>query len=103
MWGCDDTGTEESKAAWTVEVFEPGYYYLELRYKGKDRIVWKTNTDEGILIQNQQAATEKYQNYPMGIIEFKTAGKHTITVSLVDGDNESASLESVVITPVELN
>jgi hypothetical protein len=27
--------------------------------------------DEGIMVQNQQAATEKYRNYPMWILEFK--------------------------------
>ncbi len=92
---------KNSTAAWTVDVFEPGYYYLELRYRGTGRVVWKTVTDEGVLVQNQQAATEKYQHYPMGLLQFKTAGKHTITVSLQDGDFESASLESVLIKPIE--
>jgi len=91
---------DNSKANWTVEVFEPGYYYLELRYKGEGKLVWKTVTDEGVSVQNQQAATEKYQNYPMGIIEFKTTGKHTISVSLVEGDKETSSLESVIIKPI---
>jgi len=91
---------EISKATWTVDVFEPGYYYLELRYKGKDRVVWKTVTDEGIMIQNQQAATEKYQNYPMGIIEFKTPGKHAISLSLIEGDKKTTSLESAIIKPI---
>jgi len=36
----------------------------------------------------------------MGIIEFKTAGKHTIAVSLVEGNPESSSLESVKIYPI---
>jgi alpha-L-fucosidase len=91
---------KNSKAEWTVEVFKPGYYYLDLKYKGKDRLVWKTVTDEGVMVQNQQAATEKYELYNMGILEFKTEGKHTITVSLVEGDLESTSLEAVVIKPI---
>lgn len=95
--------TENSSAVWTVEVFEPGYYYLDLRYRGEGKLVWKTVTNEGVTVQNQQAATEKYQNYPMGILEFKTAGKHTITVSLVEGDNETASLASVIIRPIKVN
>ena len=81
-------------------IFEPGYYYLDLRYKGQGRVVWRTETDENIRIQNQQAATEKYQIYPMGIIEFKTAGKHTITVGFVQGDNDKESLESVILKPI---
>ncbi len=93
--------SKNSKALWTMEVFEPGYYYLDLRYKGEGRLVWNTITDEGILVQNQQAATEKYVDYPMGIIEFKTGGKHTIAVSLVEGNPESSSLESVKIYPVK--
>jgi alpha-L-fucosidase len=91
---------ENTRARWTVNVFEPGYYYLDFRYKGKGRLVWKTVTGEGMVVQNQQAATEKYQNYPMGIIEFKTAGQHTITVSLLEGDRESTSLESVTVRPI---
>ncbi len=91
---------ENSKAEWIVEVFKPGYYYLDLNYKGEDRLVWKTSTDEGIMVQNQQAATEKYVAYHMGILEFKTAGKHTISVSLVEGNTETSSLKSVVIKPI---
>ena len=92
---------DNGKAEWTVEVFEPGFYYLDLRYKGEGKLVWKTVTDEGIRIQNQQAATGKYQNYHMGIVEFKKAGKHSISVSLMEGDKEMTSLESVVIQPIE--
>lgn len=92
---------EDSKAEWIVEIFEPGYYYLDLRYRGKGKVVWQTVTDEGVKVQNQQAATEKYQNYPMGILEFKKAGKHSISVSLVEGDRETSSLESVLIKPVK--
>jgi len=93
-WGND------GKAVWTVEVFKPGYYYLDLKYKGTGRLVWKTVTDEGITIQNQQAATNQYQNYPMGILEFKKAGKHTISVSLMEGDPKTSSLESISIKPI---
>lgn len=92
----------DGKAEWTIEVLEPGYYYLDLRYRGEDRLVWKTTTDEGLMVQNQQAATEKYNFYPMGIIEFKNGGKHTISVSLVEGNPETSSLESMRICPIDL-
>jgi alpha-L-fucosidase len=92
---------DNSKVQWVVDVFEPGYYYLDLRYKGVDRLVWKTTTDEGIMVQNQQAATEKFQNYNMGILEFKEAGTHTLTVSLVEGDPKTSSLEAIVIRPID--
>ncbi len=85
---------------WSVNVTKPGYYYLDLNYRGKGKLVWKTVTDEGIVVQNQQAATEKYNTYPMGIITFKKAGTHTIRVSLEEGDPITSSLESVIIRPV---
>ncbi len=95
---------ENSKAVWKVDVNTPGYYALSLRYKGAGKVagklVWHTETDEKIVVQNQQAVTEKYQTYPMGILEFKTAGKHSISVSLAEGDPEISSLESVIISPV---
>jgi alpha-L-fucosidase len=90
---------DNSKAQWTIEVFEPGYYYLDLRYKGEGRLVWRVETDEDVLIQNQQAATEKYQFYPMGIVEFKSTGKHTLSISLIDGNPETSSLEAAMIRP----
>lgn len=91
---------KEGQVEWRVDVFEPGYYYLDLKYSGEGRLVWKTVTDEGVVVQNQQAATEKYVSYPMGILQFKTAGKHTITVSLVEGDPKSSSLESISIRTI---
>lgn len=91
---------KDGQVEWTVDVFKPDYYYLDLKYSGVGRLVWKTVTDEGLMVQNQQAATEKYVSYPMGILQFKKAGKHTITVSLVEGDPISSSLESISIRPV---
>jgi len=92
--------TEGSSASWEIDVLQPGYYYLDLYYKGKGKLVWNISTDEGVVVQNQQAATEKYRDYPMGILEFKKAGKHTIKVLLVEGDPETSSLESVLISPI---
>jgi alpha-L-fucosidase len=92
---------EEGRAQWSVDVFTPGYYYLDLRYKGQGKLVWHMATDEGMPVQNQQGSTGKYQTYPMGIIEFKMAGKHTIEVSLVEGDRLTASLESMLIRPIQ--
>lgn len=87
--------------SWDVNVQKPGYYYVDLCYRGDDRLVWKISTDEGITIQNQQAATEKYINYKMGILEFKTPGKHAITVSLVEGDRKTSSLKSMLLKPAK--
>lgn len=92
---------ENSKAVWNVDVFEPGYYYLELRYKGDGKVVSKISTDEGIVVQNQQDATRRYANYPIGIIEFKTSGEHSITVSFEGANREDIQLESIIIRPIQ--
>ena len=90
---------ENGKAKWIIDVQKPGFYFIDLRYKGENRLAWNITTDEGLMVQNQQPATVKYQIYPMGVMQFKEAGKHTITVSLVDGNRESASFESMIIYP----
>ena len=92
--------SEGGSAGWTLDVLQPGFYYIDLIYKGKGKLVWNISTDKGAVVQNQQAATEKYRDYPMGILEFRKAGKHTIKVTLVDGDPETSSLESVHIYPI---
>jgi len=89
--------TKDGRASWMVNVLEPGAYKVSLKYTGKNRLVWKITTDEGAVIQNQQAATTQYQVYPMGVFEIRKAGVHKLEVSLVDGDRESASLEAVTL------
>ena len=90
----------EGKAEWTVEVFEPGNYYIDICHRGEGKLVWRITTDEGITVQNQQPATMQYQIFPLGIIEFKKPGKHTITVSLIEGNRKSSSLKSIIIKPL---
>jgi alpha-L-fucosidase len=92
---------ENGTVTWEVNVQKPGYYYLDLEYKGDGRLVWKTITDEGIRVQNQQAATNKYAYRRMGILEFKTAGNHTIKTSLVEGDAKTSSLKSILISSIK--
>jgi alpha-L-fucosidase len=89
---------KDSRVEWTVNVQKPGLYYVDLSYKGENRLVWSISTSEGVTIQNQQAATGKYQFYRMGLIEFKQPGKHTLSVVLVEGDSKTSSLESLRIS-----
>tara|TARA_B110000908_G_C10267465_1_gene465843 strand:+ start:2372 stop:4159 length:1788 start_codon:yes stop_codon:yes gene_type:complete len=91
---------KNATVCWEVNVQQPGYYYLDLEYKGDGRLVWKTTTDENIKVQNQQAATNKYAYRRMGIIEFKTQGNHTIKTTLVEGDVKTSSLKSIMISPI---
>jgi alpha-L-fucosidase len=91
--------TESGKAVWTVDVCEAGDYRLELTYKGEGRLVWRIETDEGVRLQNQQNSSPVYHAYPFGLLSFDKPGKHTLAVSLVDGDPEKASLESLHLSP----
>ncbi len=89
------------KATWTVDVADAGDYRLEMIYRGDGRLVWAIETDEGETLQNQQAAASLYHAYPFGLLTFRAPGKRTITVSLVDGNRDQASLESIRLSPVE--
>lgn len=95
-------------ATWQVDVAEAGSYHIDLTYKGEERPawkqgekrpVWKIATDEGSTLQNQQASSAVYRSYPFGILTFKTPGRHTVSVSLVDGDPAKSSLASIRLTP----
>jgi alpha-L-fucosidase len=87
-------------AEWEVDVAEAGDYHVALTYKGEGRPVWAVGHSDGAKIQNQQAATGVYQSYPTGILSFAKPGKHTVTVSLIEGDGGKSSLESIRFTPV---
>jgi alpha-L-fucosidase len=61
-------------------------------------VIWRISTDEKESIQNQQPVTSQYHSMPMGVFEIKTPGKRVIEVSLVDGDPDATSLESIGMT-----
>jgi alpha-L-fucosidase len=94
-WGSD------GKAVWTVDVCEAGDYRVALTYRGEGRLVWRLETGEGAALQNQQNASGVYQAYPFGLLTFKKPGKHTLVVSLVEGNREKASLQALRLSPAE--
>jgi len=90
-----------SKATWDFETFNSGYYMIDLSYSGIGRMVWKVRTDEGVEIQNQQNSSQIYSSFPIGWIKINKPGKHSITVTLEEGNREITSLSGLKITPLE--
>lgn len=95
-----DQWEKDGLVSWEIDVFEPGYYKIELKYAGTQRCVWRVSLGEDEFIQNQQNASHVYHIYDMGWLKIKKAGKHQISVSLVEGDFEKTSLESLKIYKV---
>ncbi len=89
------------QAAWTVDVAAAGDYRIDLNYKGEGKLVWRIETDEGVKLQNQQNSSPIFHFYSFGLLTFKTPGRHTIAVSLVDGPRDKASLQAIRLSPVE--
>ena len=73
---------------------------ITLKYAGTERTVWKVSLDDKRFIQNQQNASHVYHAYDIGWLKIDEAGKHTISVSLLEGDFENTSLESMKIHKV---
>lgn len=95
-----DQWKKDGIVSWEIDVFEPGYYMIEMKYSGTERTVWRVTLDENTFIQNQQNASHVYHTYDMGWLNIEEAGKHQISVSLIDGDFEKTSLESIKINKV---
>jgi alpha-L-fucosidase len=101
---------ENGRATWEVEVFEPGFYKVDLTYRGPGRIIWRVEVEGADWIQNEQNASHNYQRFPIGWIHFPEAGRHTIHVSPVyDSGREvqvfgdaPRSLQAIHFTPVDL-
>ena len=90
-----------SKATWEVNVIDPGEYLVELSYAGSGRLVWRVESDEGDVIQNQQNSSHIYSSYPMGWMKFDTPGAHKVSISLVEGDPQSSELTAIRFTPID--
>ncbi|PWJ57864.1 alpha-L-fucosidase [Dyadobacter jejuensis] len=88
------------KVYWEVDIMEPGHYQVDLNYAGSSRLVWRVSLADGTFVQNEQNASSVYNYYEMGLLNFKTAGKHTISVEVKDGAIENASLKEIKLTPL---
>lgn len=93
--------TADSKISWEVDVMKPGYYQVDLNYAGKGRIVWRIESEDGAIVQNQQNSSAVYKYFEMGLLKIDRVGKHTISVSLIEGDSEAVSLKEINFTPLE--
>lgn len=87
------------KVTWTVEIKNPGTFHVELKVRGNGRAVWKVETDEGHVVQNQQSASSIFCERSIGWIKFDKAGKHTISASMPE-ESAQADLASISMTPV---
>lgn len=87
------------RAVWDVQVLQPGNFLATVRVRGQGRPVWKVQGPVGF-IQNQQAATSQYADLPIGILSLPKPGATRLEVSLVEGDGDTSSLESLSLTPV---
>lgn len=95
-----DGWKDNTSTTWEVDIKTPGIYQLELTYAGDSRLVWSIENEEGCKIQNQQDASHIYTTHPIGWMEFKSAGKHKLTVCALEGNREKASLMSIGVKPV---
>lgn len=97
---CTDNLHEGGRLVFTVDVNRPGTYQLEVTARGEGRKVWRVETDEGKMVQNQQGVASLFCNRPLGWIRFDSPGRHTLTVTQPEGG--AADLASVSLTPVTM-
>ncbi|HTM99771.1 MAG TPA: alpha-L-fucosidase [Pedobacter sp.] len=90
-----------SELSWEVNFKTAGLYSFELNYTGKGRMAWRITVDDQSFIQNQQNSSNIYQYFPMGVLKIDRPGKHKISVSLIEGSFEEASLKSIKIGAFE--
>jgi alpha-L-fucosidase len=96
---CVNKMRPESRVRWTLEFKDSGMYRIELNVRGTGKCVWKVESDEGRFVQNQQRASDLFADRPIGWLKIDKAGTHTISVSMLSGD-EKTDLAAITITPV---
>ena len=63
-------------------------------------MVWRVETEEGHLIQNEQNSSPIYQFFQIGLLKFDKPGKHTVSVSFIEGEMNTASLQKIKMIPI---
>lgn len=86
---------------WEIDIQTPQTFLLDVKARGEGQVVWKAATDEGVSIQNQQNISSLFTLRNLGWIYFSKPGKHTITLSQVQGPQHD--LSAIALTPIELD
>ena len=73
---------------------------VDLNYSGNDRLVWRIENEEGSVVQNQQNSSSVYKYFEMGLLKFDAPGKHTVSVSFIEGEIDTVSLKEIRFTPL---
>jgi alpha-L-fucosidase len=94
-----DNWDENTSVTWEFEIKTAGRYFVELTASGAGPRVWNVKTDEGCEIQNRQNTSAIYHSQPVGWISFEKPGKHTVTVTIPEGDRTTTSLAEIKLTP----
>jgi alpha-L-fucosidase len=94
---------ETSSTTWEIEVKTPGRYFVELTYASNGPCVWNIRSDEDQILQNRQNGSSIYHTQPIGWIAFEKAGRHSLTVTIPEGEREKTSLSAIKISPVALH
>ncbi len=100
MYCVNDLNNPGSKVTWTLWVKKPGIYQISLNLRGNSREVWKVETDERHIAQNQQRSSTLFAERPIGWIRVDRPGVHTITVSMPEG-GQPTDLAGISILPVD--
>ena len=96
----DDLGNGGA-VRWKFDVMEPGVFEVALQVRGDGRHVWRLESSEGEMLQNQQGASSKFSSVPLGWMRFSTPGTHTVTLTMPDGASSPAEVASITFTPVD--
>ena len=75
-----------------------GDYQIDLTYAGAGRLVWAAGIVGGERIQNQQNSSHNYQTFPIGLLAFCVPGRYEISISCLEGELETGSLQAVHFT-----
>ncbi|MDR2430212.1 MAG: alpha-L-fucosidase [Puniceicoccales bacterium] len=92
---------ENSAVQWEFEIKEPGRHLVEITCSAgtqNPRRVFNVKSDEGRSIQNQQIFSPVYLTRPIGWLDFEKAGRHSVTLTLPEGERAGTSVKSIKIT-----
>ena len=92
----------EGTASWQVDVLVPGDYEVDLTYSGEGRLVWAVAIEGGECIQNEQNSSHNYQRFPIGWLSFPKPGRYTVSVSCLEGERGTASLQAIHFSRIDV-
>lgn len=92
----------ESAVFWDMDIQAPGYYKVDVEFKGSGLVDFKLAESGGMSVVDRKLAVNDYSLQTLGWIKISSSGIHRLELSAINADYESLKVSGLHLGKIDL-